>query len=83
MVHCAQIYELMYAQQVDEDIAARDSSSATTLNRDPKLSIRPYTELVGATTRLTASSPLTLALRQSVALTTSSEEFDAVVCGTG
>ncbi|SGY84514.1 BQ5605_C009g05701 [Microbotryum silenes-dioicae] len=76
------IYEAMYAQQVEEDIAKRDGT-LDSLKRSPKLIIHPYTELVGATTSGASPSSLTLVLRNLVASTVHSEEFDAVVCGTG
>ncbi|SCV74632.1 BQ2448_7661 [Microbotryum intermedium] len=78
----ASIYEEMYAQQVEEDIAKRDGT-LDLLKRSPKLIIHPYTEIIGATTSGSSSSSLTLALRNLVASTVHSEEFDAVVCGTG
>lgn len=65
------------------DITTRDKESFETINRDPKLNIRPFTELVGARPPASTDSPLTLELYHSAASTRSSVEYDVVVCATG
>lgn len=75
----------MYAQKVEEDIAASPdpTASSITLNSDPKLTIHPYSELAGAT--LTSSNDIILAIRNVVRATEREtyREYDIVICGTG
>lgn len=77
-----QMYETMYAQQVEDDIAARDQESPYRLNRDPKLYIRPFSELVGATAS-SPSEPVTLEVLNRVTHIKMEQQFDVVICGTG
>lgn len=76
------MYETMYAQQVEDDIAARDNESPYRLNRDPKLLIRPFSDLVAASAP-SASGPVTLEIINRVSHVTVQEQFDIVICGTG
>lgn len=77
------MYETLYAQQLEVDIATRDNTSFAKINRDPKLAIRPFTELTGARPSASTDGPLTLDLWHSATSTRSSDEYDFVVCGTG
>ncbi|ORY82932.1 L-lysine 6-monooxygenase [Leucosporidium creatinivorum] len=79
----AAMYETLYAQQVEVDIATRDNASFAKINRDPKLAIRPFIELTGARPPASADAPLTLELWHSATSLRSSDEYDLVICGTG
>lgn len=72
----------MYAQKVEDDIAASDddSASATTLLSDPLLVIHPYSEVVE--TRL-QSKRVQVTIRNSVVGTVDIIEYDALILGTG
>ncbi|BGP20483.1 hypothetical protein JCM10213_002277 [Rhodosporidiobolus nylandii] len=76
-----ELYETMYAQKVDEDIAGRTSSSPSSLVRDPRLNLKPFTELV--TADLTSSSSVALRLFNPILSEAREVEYDVVVCGTG
>jgi lysine/ornithine N-monooxygenase len=76
------MYETMYAQQVEDDIAARDHESPYRLNRDPKLLIRPFSDLVAASAT-SENGPVTLEITNRVTHITTTEQFDVVICGTG
>ncbi|GAA6042901.1 hypothetical protein JCM8097_002760 [Rhodosporidiobolus ruineniae] len=83
-----ELYETMYAQKVEEDIAARSFISASDLKRDPKLTLKPFTELVRAelspSSSSSASTPtVTLTLHNPILGETNDVEYDLVVCGTG
>lgn len=72
----------MYDQKIEEDIAARSATGAGDLARDPRLTIRPYTEIREA--RIADStSALSLTLHNPITHETREVEYDVVVCGTG
>ncbi|KWU42464.1 hypothetical protein RHOSPDRAFT_21154 [Rhodotorula sp. JG-1b] len=76
------VYEAMYDQKIEEDIAARSATGAGDLARDPRLTIRPYTEIREA--RIADStSALALTLHNPITHETREVEYDVVVCGTG
>ncbi|GAA5961024.1 hypothetical protein JCM8115_002662 [Rhodotorula mucilaginosa] len=76
------VYEAMYDQKIEEDIAARSAAGAGDLARDPRLTIRPYTEIREA--RIADStSALALTLHNPITHETREVEYDVVVCGTG
>lgn len=78
----SQVYEAMYDQKIEEDIAARSATGAGDLARDPRLTIRPYTEIREA--RIADStSALALTLHNPITHETREVEYDVVVCGTG
>lgn len=72
----------MYDQKIEEDIAARSPEGAEELAGDPRLTIRPYTEIrqarVGA-----ATGALSLSLYNPITHESREAEYDVVVCGTG
>ncbi|GAA6009416.1 uncharacterized protein JCM10292_004285 [Rhodotorula paludigena] len=76
------VYEAMYGQKVDEDIAARSGIGAEELVRDPRLNIRPYTELREARAD-PSTSAITLSLFNPITRESREVEYDAIVCGTG
>ncbi|BGP35682.1 hypothetical protein JCM10296v2_007534 [Rhodotorula toruloides] len=75
------VYETMYDQKVEEDIALRTGSPASSLTHDPHLNIRPYTEIREA--RPTSSGAIELVLFNPITREERVETYDAVVCGTG
>ncbi|BGO95943.1 hypothetical protein NBRC10512_005473 [Rhodotorula toruloides] len=75
------VYETMYDQKVEEDVAVRTGSPASSLTRDPHLNIRPYTEIREA--RPTPSGAIELVLFNPITREERSVTYDAVVCGTG
>lgn len=77
-----QLYHAMYDQQVEEDISARSPASASDLVSQPRLNIKPFTELVSAEVD-PFSSAIILTLYNPVLRETREVEYDAVVCGTG
>ncbi|BGP43766.1 hypothetical protein JCM10450v2_007964 [Rhodotorula kratochvilovae] len=79
------IYETMYHQKVEEDIAARTGSAVKSLARDPHLNVRPYTEIREARIASTSSSSpaIRLTLFNPITRETREVEYDALVCGTG
>lgn len=78
-----QIYETLYSQQLEDDIARRDEEPPARLNRDPRLGIRPFTDLVGAEAPVDDSSPIKLRILNNITSVETTEEYDVVVCGTG
>ncbi|GAA5988469.1 hypothetical protein JCM11641_007160 [Rhodosporidiobolus odoratus] len=80
-----EVYETMYAQQVEEDIAARSPAAASDLIREPRLNLKPFTELLAAdlVSSSSASSAITLTLFNPILSETREVEYDLVVCGTG
>ncbi|GAA5941186.1 uncharacterized protein JCM15063_006394 [Sporobolomyces koalae] len=79
-VTLAAVYDEMYAQKVEEDIAERNKDESALL-LDPKLTILPYTTLLSAT--VTESSTIDLELRNTIKEETRNVVYDAIVCGTG
>ncbi|GAA5902510.1 hypothetical protein JCM6882_002771 [Rhodosporidiobolus microsporus] len=77
-----ELYEAMYAQKLEEDIAARSSSSASNLTLDPRLNLKPFSELVAASVN-PSSTAITLTLHNPILSETREVEYDAVICGTG
>ncbi|GAA6052828.1 hypothetical protein JCM3770_006272 [Rhodotorula araucariae] len=79
------IYETMYHQKVEEDIAARTNNPAKSLARDPHLNVRPYTEIREARIASSSSSSpvICLTLFNPITRETREVEYDALVCGTG
>lgn len=73
----------MYAQKVEEDVTARNSSreDESALRLDPKLNILPYTTLVSAS--IGPSGAIRLDLRNTIREENRTIEYDAIVCGTG
>ncbi|GAA5884756.1 hypothetical protein JCM3774_005806 [Rhodotorula dairenensis] len=76
------VYEAMYDQKIEEDIAARSATGAEDLARDPRLTIRPYTEIREARVA-DSTSALSLTLHNPITHETREVEYDVVVCGTG
>ncbi|GAA5982521.1 hypothetical protein JCM10908_006681 [Rhodotorula pacifica] len=76
------VYETMYDQKIEEDIAARSATGAKDLARDPRLTIRPYTEIRQAHIS-ESTSALSLTLHNPITHETRQVEYDVVVCGTG
>lgn len=72
----------MYDQKIEEDIAARSATGAEDLARDPRLTIRPYTEIREARVA-PSTSALSLTLHNPITHETREVEYDVVVCGTG
>ncbi|KAK4046793.1 hypothetical protein OIO90_006435, partial [Microbotryomycetes sp. JL221] len=77
----ASMYETLYAQQVEDDIAQRDGDTDENLRRDPRLGIRPFTEICGAD--MNERRSLRLRILNSVTAVESVEEYDVIICGTG
>ncbi|GEM11242.1 L-ornithine N5-oxygenase [Rhodotorula toruloides] len=75
------VYETMYDQKVEEDIAERTCAPAKDLLHDPRLNIRPYTEIREASP--TSSGAIELVLFNPITREERTETYDAVVCGTG
>lgn len=71
----------MYDQKIEEDIAARSATGAEGLALDPRLTIRPYTEIQEAV--VSESGALSLTLHNPITHETRQVEYDVVVCGTG
>ncbi|GAA5927133.1 hypothetical protein JCM3775_002454 [Rhodotorula graminis] len=79
------VYTTMYSQKVEEDIAARTGTAAKDLAHDPRLNVRPYTEIREAHAVSTdSSSPaIRLSLFNPITREAREVEYDVVVCGTG
>ncbi|KAM0789864.1 hypothetical protein ACM66B_006710 [Microbotryomycetes sp. NB124-2] len=79
----ANIYETLYAQQVEADIARRDEGSTERLNRDPRLVIRPFTEVSGAELSAETDKHIKLRVLNNITSVETVEDFDVVICATG
>ena len=75
----------MYSQKVEEDIAARTGTAAKDLAHDPRLNVRPYTEIREAHVVSTGSSSpaVRLSLFNPITREARDVEYDIIVCGTG
>ncbi|GAA5962679.1 hypothetical protein JCM3765_006164 [Sporobolomyces pararoseus] len=83
-VTLAAVYDEMYAQKLEEDIAERNVSrgeDASELLLDPKLNICPYTTILSAS--IASSSAVQLELRNTIKEENRTVEYDAIICGTG
>ncbi|GAA5830393.1 hypothetical protein JCM3766R1_002702 [Sporobolomyces carnicolor] len=83
-VTLAAVYDEMYAQKVEEDVAQRNASRGqddSGLLLDPKLNILPYTTLLSAS--IAPSSAIELELRNTIKEENRTVEYDAIICGTG
>lgn len=80
-----QVYTTMYSQKVEEDIAARTGSAAKDLAHDPRLNVRPYTEIREAhvVSSDSCSPAIRLSLFNPITREAREVEYDAIVCGTG
>ncbi|KAI0032386.1 L-lysine 6-monooxygenase (NADPH-requiring)-domain-containing protein, partial [Vararia minispora EC-137] len=74
------LYELLYAKNVEESIAARDGTPSA----KPLIALCPYTYIISASASGTCASPIALTLHDVLGRSSPrTEMYDVVICGTG
>ncbi|KAK4046044.1 hypothetical protein OIV83_006415 [Microbotryomycetes sp. JL201] len=79
----ANIYETLYAQQVEMDIALRDEGSTRGLHHDPRLVIRPFSDVSGAEHLQSPEEHIKLRILNNLTSVETFEDFDLIICATG
>ncbi|KAL0574943.1 hypothetical protein V5O48_007017 [Marasmius crinis-equi] len=76
------LYEVMYDQQVEEQISSRPNETEGT---HPLIILRPYNKVLAATRAQDSSSvgPYLFTIQQAISGAITTEKYDAVICATG